>query len=162
MIENTGYCRWDDLQRGQRPGRVKRRRSLNTYPQLRHSLGRIVSLLPLAANERLMWTRCSYTSFSLIPTSRDSSRASSSLSAKRSIIFWRTVDINKRSEWWRDGVLGLFHYSIKPTFHDYGNYNHSVFNCLSKKFNASSFHPGLISSLSKQHAILNSGRPFLS
>ena len=102
MKSNAGYCsqtlyigswRCVLLQRGHRLGRVKRLRSLNTYPHARQEEGRIITFFLWAVAERAMWGRCSYTSFSRIPIAWERSLALISFSLKRAIICWRVVFI---------------------------------------------------------------------
>lgn len=79
------------LQRGQRPGRVRRRRSAYTYPQDRHAGGVMANAFPSALKERRMCSRWSQTSFSEIPATEERSRAVISVSRSSAAIFWRTV-----------------------------------------------------------------------
>lgn len=90
ITKRDGDKRWL-LHSGHLEGLFSRVRSLKTNPQARHCVGSTRSRSPLCLSERAKCSRWPATSFSLIPTRAESSRAvsgpsvSTCLSAKRTV-----------------------------------------------------------------------------
>ena len=149
---------WDFLHCGQRPGRVKRLRSSNTYPQARQLAGVILTFISWEATERAICTRCSETSFSDIPTSPEISRALISSLIKRDMIFCRMVGIVVQVSYGVSGVRCQIRKSWHPNTDTW-----NLFCCWTRTLiyssQISTNYSGFISSLSRQHAILYSGTP---
>ena len=101
-MRKRGGSRRSLLHTGHLDGLLSRARSLKTNPQTRHLAGSTRKRAPLCLSERARCSRWPATSFSLIPTRAESSRAASGPSRSTCLSSERTLTRRSVSSFERD------------------------------------------------------------